>query len=61
LRGASLRERVVNAVWGCLATVAGLCLFYGNWGWQLWVHYGDPIYPFYDHWFAPLRAWLGRT
>jgi hypothetical protein len=25
----------------------------------LWRHFGNPMYPFYDPLFAPLRAWLG--
>jgi hypothetical protein len=59
LHGPSLRQRAINVAGGCLATLAGCALAYGYWGWQLWVHYGNPIYPFYGHWFAPLRALLG--
>jgi hypothetical protein len=44
---------------GSAATLVGLALMYGNWGWQLWVHYGNPIYPFYEGLFAPLREWTG--
>lgn len=53
------RERFVLAVAGCLATLAGVAIAYGPWGWQLWLHYGNPVYPFYDGWFAPLRDALG--
>jgi hypothetical protein len=56
---ASFKQRVANIAWGSAATLAGFCLLYGYWGWQLWSHYGNPMYPFYDHLFAPLRAWLG--
>lgn len=59
LHGPTLRQRVLNVLGGSVATLVGLALAYGFWGWQLWVHYGNPIYPFYDHWFAPLRALLG--
>ncbi len=59
LHGPSWKDRAMHVVRGCLATLAGFTLVYGPWGWRLWVHYGDPIYPFYDNWFAPLRDWLG--
>lgn len=42
-----------------IATLAGVALGYGRWGWLLWQHYGNPVYPFYDPLFAPLRAALG--
>lgn len=60
LHGPSWRRRFLNVTWGSIATLAGFLVFYGYWGWQLWVHYGDPVYPFYDNWFAPLRVLLGR-
>jgi hypothetical protein len=57
--GSSLRERAAHVMWGSLAAVTGFILLYGYWGWQLWIHYGNPIYPFYGNWFGPLPAWLG--
>lgn len=57
--GPGLRQRLVHVAWGCAATVAGFALFYGWWGWQLWTHYGNPLYPFCENWFGPLRAYLG--
>lgn len=45
--------------------IAGACLvasslvFYGYWGWQLWSHFGNPIYPLYDGAFDGLRGLLG--
>jgi hypothetical protein len=45
---------------GCLCVVAGFSLAYGYWGWQLWSHFGNPIHPFYDNLFEPLRSALGR-
>lgn len=59
LHGPGLRQRLLNVIFGSVATLVGLAVAYGFWGWQLWVHYGNPVYPFYDHWFAPLRALLG--
>jgi hypothetical protein len=51
-------SRAINLVAGCLAIATGFSLTYGYWGWQLWMHFGSPIYPFYDSWFEPLRNWL---
>lgn len=59
LHGPSPWQRMMNVVRGSVATLAGFALAYGYWGWQLWVHYGNPIHPFYGHWFAPARALLG--
>lgn len=51
--------RLLYTLLGGLATVAGFVLIYGYWGAQLWTHFGNPIYPFYDPLFAPLRALTG--
>jgi hypothetical protein len=58
--GPSFRQRLMNVVTASIAAVAGVLVFFGYWGWQMWVHYGNPVYPFYDDWFAPLRAMIGR-
>lgn len=58
LHGATWKKRAAHAVLGSLATCAGFVVIYAPWGWRLWAHYGNPVYPFYDHWFAPLRLWL---
>lgn len=50
------KTRLFHALLGGLATVAGFVMVYGYWGMQLWAHFGNPIYPFYDGWFAQLRA-----
>jgi hypothetical protein len=56
---ASWKQRLVHMTWGSIATLAGFFLLYGYWGWQLWSHYGNPLYPFHDGWFEPLRNLLG--
>lgn len=59
LSGATPKSRLFNVCAGCIAALAGFAVIYGYWGWQLWRHFGNPIYPFYDQGFAPLRAALG--
>jgi hypothetical protein len=56
--GGSPSQRALNAALGCWATMIGFVIFYGVWGWQLWGHFGNPVYPFYDDWMVPLRDWL---
>lgn len=51
-------ERLVAVLLGGLATLAGFTLAYGYWGWQLWRYFGNPVYPFLDTWFVPVRTWL---
>ena len=52
-------QRLWNGVRAGLWTCFAFALAYGYWGWQLWEHFGNPLYPFYDPWFAPLRAATG--
>ena len=59
LHGPTWKDRAANITLGSLATCIGFVVVYAPWGWQLWTHYGNPIYPFYDHWFALLRPWVG--
>jgi hypothetical protein len=54
-----LRPRLLNVAIACAATLLGTVLTYGYWGWQLWQHFGNPLYPFYDGLIAPLRSALG--
>ncbi|MBK0391281.1 hypothetical protein [Ramlibacter algicola] len=54
-----LLARAQAVLVGGAAAVAAFALAYGPWGWQLWRHFGNPIFPFHHHWFAPLRAALG--
>lgn len=55
----SLAARVTRCVLAGLAVLASYGAVYGYWGWQLWSHFGNPIYPMYDGWFEPLRAFTG--
>lgn len=57
--GARWTTRLMFVLLGGAATLAGLIFAYGFWGWQLWHEFGNPIYPFADELFAPVRAWLG--
>lgn len=54
------RDRIVAVVLGSLCTLAAFGAAYGYWGWLLWRTFGNPVYPFLDGWFAPLRAALDR-
>jgi hypothetical protein len=44
---------------GCGATLLGFVLIYGYWGYLLWTHFGNPIYPFFNDLFDPLRRLTG--
>lgn len=55
----TFKTRLFDVLLGGLTTVVGYALVYGYWGFQLWSYFGNPIYPFYDAWFAPLRALTG--
>lgn len=59
LCGREWRGRVQAVLAGTAGALAGFAVSYGYWGWLLWRRFGNPLFPFYDHWFAPLRAWLG--
>jgi hypothetical protein len=52
-------RRIGRSIAAGLALLASYTLFYGYWGWELWTHFGNPIYPMYDDWFAPLRELSG--
>lgn len=57
--GTSMTERLRMVLTGCFAAVIGFAFAYGYWGWQLWVAVGNPVYPFGDAYFEPLRRWAG--
>lgn len=44
---------------GGVATLLGCAIAYAPWGWQMWHQFGNPVYPFQDPSFDPLRAALG--
>ena len=56
---ATLGARVRRAALGCGMTLAGFALTLGYWGTLLWTYYGNPLYPFFENVFAPLRAMVG--
>lgn len=53
------RGRLLGVLLGCAGTLLGFLIGYGYWGWLLWRYFGNPLFPFHHHWFAPLRVWLG--
>lgn len=55
----SAKARVLRCVLAGMALLAGFAVAYAYWGWNLWTHFGNPIYPFYDWAFDPLRALAG--
>lgn len=57
--GAGIMTRGHRLLVGALCAAAGFVMAYGYWGWQLWTHFGNPIYPLYDYWFELPRAWVG--
>lgn len=59
LRRTGLRARLLDVAGGSLATLVGFGVCYGYWGWQLWSHFGNPVYPFHGGVVDLLRAALG--
>lgn len=53
--------RTAHVAMAGAATIVGFVLVYGYWGIQLWTYFGNPIYPFYDPYFAMLRTLTGWT
>jgi len=51
--------RLRQVALGGLAVGASFLLTYGYWGAQLWHQFGNPVYPFYDPLFAPVRHLVG--
>jgi hypothetical protein len=58
-RGTGGADRLRTTLLGGVAAVLGFVLAYGYWGWLLWTNFGNPFYPFFDHWMEPLRALAG--
>jgi hypothetical protein len=57
----SIKSRSQRMLFGGLCAMVGFTVAYGYWGWQLWSHFGNPIYPLYDNWFELPRMWSGWT
>jgi hypothetical protein len=57
----SVKERLRRLLVAAATGLGGFMLAYGYWGWQLWSHYGNPIYPLYDYHFDTARELLGWT
>lgn len=57
--GPGLGRRLRAAVLGSGATLASFLACYGWWGWQLWLQFGNPLYPFHGPTFTLLRRTLG--
>jgi predicted membrane-bound dolichyl-phosphate-mannose-protein mannosyltransferase len=53
-----LMQRGVRVALAGACLVASSLLVYGYWGWQMWSHFGNPIYPLYDNAFEGLRGFL---
>lgn len=54
-----LGARIRLLLEGGMFAVLGFALAYGWWGWLLWTHLGNPVYPLFDGWFEPLRQAAG--
>lgn len=52
-------QRLRHIARGIAWSVLAFGLAYGAWGWQLWQKFGNPMYPFYDNYFAMLRELTG--
>ena len=52
LRPPHARARLREAFVFGAAVLAGLLVVYAYWGWQLWTHFGNPVFPFANQWFA---------
>jgi hypothetical protein len=52
-------ERLRHVFLGTAWSIAGFVLAYGWWGWDMWQFFGNPLYPFGEEWFDPLRQAVG--
>jgi hypothetical protein len=50
LRPPHARGRLREALVFGAAVLAGFAVSYGYWGWQLWSHFRNPIFPFANEW-----------
>lgn len=56
---APLIDRARWVIFCAVSVLVGFTLSYGYWGYQLWVNFGNPLFPFYDGYFDPVRAAMG--
>jgi hypothetical protein len=54
-----LVKRVGRVFIASACLMASSLVFYGDWGWELWSHFGNPIYLLYDSAFDGLRGLAG--
>jgi hypothetical protein len=52
---------LTNVAFGCLAVGVSFLVLYGYWGFVLWDHFGNPLFPFHNDWFARLRGQPGAA
>jgi hypothetical protein len=50
VRGRGLRAG--DAAWFALGATCGFGLAYGPWGYTLWTHFRNPVFPYANQWFA---------
>jgi hypothetical protein len=59
------RLRVVEASWFAAGAACGFAVAYGAWGYALWTHFRNPIFPYANSWFQSpwweAKAVPGRT
>jgi len=46
------RLRIADAGWFALAAAGGIAIAYGPWGYALWTHFRNPLFPYANQWFA---------
>lgn len=55
----TIMERLKWITTNAIAIGLGFAVSYGYWGYQLWLQFGNPLFPFYDAIFEPIRTVLG--
>lgn len=54
-----VRPAAFRVIVGGAATILGFLVAYAPWGWEMWQHFGNPLYPWQDPMFDALRATWG--
>jgi hypothetical protein len=55
------RSKMLVSVTCALSTLVWFVIVYGWWGWQLWEHFGNPIFPFAENIFRGVRESLSLS